>query len=220
MAKLRLQFRKEGRAVYISHLDLLRTFQRVFLREGLVLRHSQGFHPHPLLSFALPLPVGQASDCELLDFETDGQLELAGLPEKLNRYMPEGIVAVDCWEAAKPIRELDALRCRVEMLYDGGVTADTAKAVEELFARDTIVIQKRTKHKAMADVDIRPLIRELSFSADGEALILDAVVAAQNPGLNPALMAAAVETCLPAYRPDFVRVRRLMLLDREGASFW
>ena len=105
MAKLRLQFRKEGRAVYISHLDLLRTFQRVFLREGLVLRHSQGFHPHPLLSFALPLPVGQASDCELLDFETDGQLELAGLPENLNRYMPEGIVAVDCWEAAKPIRE-------------------------------------------------------------------------------------------------------------------
>lgn len=58
MAKLRLLFRKEGRAVYISHLDLLRTFQRVFLREGLVLRHSQGFHPHPLLSFALPLPGG------------------------------------------------------------------------------------------------------------------------------------------------------------------
>ena len=116
-------------------------------------------------------------------------------------------------------RELDALRCRVELLYDGGVTADTAKAVEELFHRDTIVIQKRTKHKAMADVDIRPLIRELSFSADGETLILDAVVAAQNPGLNPALMATAVETCLPACRPDFVRVRRLMLMDREGTSF-
>ena len=77
----------------------------------------------------------------------------------------------------------------------------------------------KSQIQAMADVDIRPLIRELSFSADGEALILDAVVAAQNPGLNPALMATAVETCLPAYRPDFVRVRRLMLLDREGASF-
>lgn len=219
MAKLRLQFRKEGRAVYISHLDLLRTFQRVFLREGLVLRHSQGFHPHPLMSFALPLPVGQSSGCELLDFETDGQLELAGLPEKLNRCMPEGITAVDCWEAVKPIRELDALRCRVELVYDGGVTPEIAGAVRGLFARDTIVIQKRTKHKAMADVDIRPLIRELTFSAEGETLLLDALVAAQNPGLNPALMAAAVETCLPAYRPDFVRVRRLMLLDREGASF-
>lgn len=219
MAKLRLQFRKEGRAVYISHLDLLRTFQRVFLREGLVLRHSQGFHPHPLLSFALPLPVGQASDCELLDFEVDGQLELAGLPDKLNRYMPEGIVAVDCWEAVRPARELESLRSRVELIYDGGVTAETVKAVEALFTREEIVIQKRTKHKAMADVDIRPLIRDLSFSVEGDRLVLNTVAAAQNPGLNPALLATAVETCLPEYRPDFVRVRRLALLDREGASF-
>ena len=55
MGKLRLTFVKEGRAVYLSHLDLLRTFQRVFLRQGLVLRHSQGYHPHPIISFALPL---------------------------------------------------------------------------------------------------------------------------------------------------------------------
>ena len=48
MAKLRLLFVKEDRAAYISHLDLLRTFQRAFLRLGLVLRHSQGFHPHPI----------------------------------------------------------------------------------------------------------------------------------------------------------------------------
>ena len=80
MAKLRLLFVKEDRAAYISHLDLLRTFQRAFLRLGLVLRHSQGFHPHPILSFALPLPVGQCSDCELLDFETVEDLDAAALP--------------------------------------------------------------------------------------------------------------------------------------------
>ena len=205
--------------MYISHLDLLRTFQRVFLREGLVLRHSQGFHPHPLMSFALPLPVGQSSGCELLDFETDGQLELAGLPEKLNRCMPEGITAVDCWEAVKPIRELDALRCRVELVYDGGVTPEVLQAVRDLFAREEIVIQKRTKRKSMADVDIRPLIRSLTFAAAGDTICIDAVVAAQNPGLNPALLAAAVETCLPERGPDFVRVRRLMLLDSRGGVF-
>lgn len=219
MAKLRLKFRKEGRAVYISHLDLLRTFQRVFLREGLVLRHSQGFHPHPLLSFALPLPVGQSSDCELLDFEVDGQVDCAALPENLNRFMPEGIVAVDCWEAVRPIRELDALRCRVELIYDAGVTEDTLRAIKVLFAREEIVIQKRTKHKAMADVDIRPLIRSLTFAAEGTVLCIDAMVAAQNPGLNPALLAAAVETCLPERKPDFVRVRRLILLDGQGNEF-
>lgn len=219
MAKLRLLFRKEGRAVYISHLDLLRTFQRVFLREGLVLRHSQGFHPHPLLSFALPLPVGQSSDCELLDFEVDGQVDCAALPENLNRFMPEGIVAVDCWEAVRPIRELDALRCRVELIYDGGVTPETVQAVQDLFARQEIVIQKRTKRKAMADVDIRPLIRSLAFAVEGDALCIDATVAAQNPGLNPALLAVAVETCLPEHAPDFVRVQRLSLMDGQEMPF-
>lgn len=212
-------FRKEGRAVYISHLDLLRTFQRVFLREGLVLRHSQGFHPHPLMSFALPLPVGQASDCEILDFEVDGALDCAALPENLNRFMPEGITALDCWEAARPVRELDALRCRVVLVYDGGVTPEILRAVEDLFAREEIVIQKRTKHKSMADVDIRPLIRGLAFAPEGDVLRIDAVVAAQNPGLNPALLAAAVETCLPEHTPDFVRVRRLQLLDGQGNEF-
>ncbi|MDR3729737.1 MAG: TIGR03936 family radical SAM-associated protein, partial [Oscillospiraceae bacterium] len=67
MSKLRLLFSKEAQASYISHLDLMRTFQRVFPRTGLEISHSNGFHPHPILSVVLPLPVGQSSVCELLD---------------------------------------------------------------------------------------------------------------------------------------------------------
>ena len=55
MSEYRMLFSKEGTAAYISHLDLLRTFQRVFIRAGLVIRHSSGFHPHPVMSFVLPL---------------------------------------------------------------------------------------------------------------------------------------------------------------------
>ena len=69
MSKLRLLFIKEAQASYISHLDLLRTFQRAFPRTELDIKHSQGYHPHPIISIVLPLPVGQSSDCELLDFE-------------------------------------------------------------------------------------------------------------------------------------------------------
>ena len=71
MAKLRLLFTKEAQASYISHLDTMRTFQRVFPRAELHLKHSNGFHPHPIISIVLPLPVGQSSDCELLDFEPE-----------------------------------------------------------------------------------------------------------------------------------------------------
>jgi len=214
-----LIFTKEGRAVYISHLDLLRTFQRVFLREGLVLRHSQGFHPHPIISFALPLPVGQASGCEVLDFEVNGDLDGSGLPEALNRYMPEGIRAVDCYVPVQPVRELARLRCQVKFLYDNGVPGGAEDDIRGLLGGGSVVIQKRTKHKALADVDIRPLLHRVEISETPGLLTLDVIVSAQNPGLNPALLATAVEVHLPQCKPDFVQVRRLELLTQNGEPF-
>ena len=219
MGKLRLLFVKEGRAVYISHLDLLRTFQRVFLRQGLVLRHSQGFHPHPILSFALPLSVGQASDCEILDFEVNGDMDGSGLADALNRFLPEGVRALECYVPTRPVRELAALRCRVDMIYDSGVPEGAAERIRGLFTGESVVIQKRTKRKAMADIDIRPMLYELSISEEPNLLRLEAVVAAQNPGLNPALLSGAVETYMPELAPDFVQVRRLEMLDGEGRRF-
>ena len=219
MGKLRLIFTKEGRAVYISHLDLLRTFQRIFLRQGLVLRHSQGFHPHPIISFALPLPVGQASDCEVLDFEVNGDMDGSGLPEALNRYMPEGIRATYCCIPVRPVRDLAKLRCKAEFVYDNGVPDRAAEAIQNLLTGESVVIQKRTKRKAMADVDIRPMLHSLKITETPGLLTLDVTVSAQNPGLNPALLATAVEVHLPELKPDFVQVRRLELLDAAGETF-
>ena len=219
VGKLRLIFTKEGRAVYISHLDLLRTFQRVFLRQGLVLRHSQGFHPHPIISFALPLPVGQSRDCEVLDFEVNGDMDGSGLPEALNQFMPEGIRAADCYIPVRPVRDLAKLHCKAEFVYDNGVPDGMADAIRKLLTGESVIIQKRTKRKAMADVDIRPMLHSLEITETPGLLTLDVVVSAQNPGLNPALLAAAVETHLPQYKPDFVRVRRLELLTESGEQF-
>lgn len=219
MAKLRLFFAKEGRAVYISHLDLLRTFQRVFLREGLVLKHSQGFHPHPILSFAMPLPVCQSSVCEILDFEVDKPVDTETLPQRLNQFMPEGIRALRCAPPEHPVKDLTKLRCTVELLYDDGVPAGAVDALRELFSRETLVIQKRTKHKTMADVDIRPMILSLELQEEEGLILVSAVVAAQNPGLNPALLEKAVAAYLPELTPDFVRVHRDAVLDAEDRPF-
>ena len=205
--------------MYISHLDLLRTFQRVFLRQGLVLRHSQGFHPHPIISFALPLSVGQASDCEILDFEVNEDMDGAGLPEELNAFMPEGIRAVDCYIPVRPVRELARLRCRVDLVYDGGVPEGAAEEIKKLLLGESVVIQKRTKRKAMADIDIRPMLHSLDILEAPGLLTLEAVVSAQNPGMNPALLAAAAEVHLPELAADFVRVRRLEMLDEKGEIF-
>ena len=208
MAKLRLLFTKEAQASYISHLDTMRTFQRVFPRAEL-----------PILSIVLPLPVGQSSDCELLDFETVEETDGAGIAEKLNTGLPAGLRVRECYPVTRPVREFTFLRARLELLYDNGVPAGTADALRALFARETLMIEKRTKHKELAQIDIAPLIREMTLTEQDGSILADAVVAAQNPGLNPAYLAQAIERELPALKPDFVRVRRTEIYDTEGNVF-
>ena len=203
MSKLRLLFVKEGPAAYISNLDLLRTVQRAFPRTELDIKHSQGFHPHPIISIVLPLPVCQSSDCELLDFEVTQDTDGAGLAEKLNGGLPEGLRILDCYPALRPVRELAYLR----------------QALEELFHRQELLIEKRTKRKQLAQVDIAPMIRDIAFAQEENLLRVFVTVQAQNPGLNPQLLEKAIARYLPELTPDFVRVRRRQLLDADGQVF-
>ncbi len=219
MSKLRLLFIKEAQASYISHLDLLRTFQRAFPRTELDIKHSQGYHPHPIISIVLPLPVGQSSDCELLDFEVTQDTDGYGIADKLNSGMPAGLRVLDCYPAVRPIRDLTYLRADVTFEYDGGVPENAARRITELLRRPELVIQKRTKRKDLADVDIAPMIKEVSFT-EGEGVVTGTVtVQAQNPGLNPQLLEKAIERYLPGLTPDFTRIRRRTILDAEGRDF-
>ena len=211
MSKLRLLFVKEGPAAYISNLDLLRTVQRAFPRTELDIKHSQGFHPHPIISIVLPLPVCQSSDCELLDFEVTQDTDGAGLAEKLNGGLPEGLRILDCYPALRPVRELAYLRA--------GVPEGAVQALEELFHRQELLIEKRTKRKQLAQVDIAPMIRDIAFAQEENLLRVFVTVQAQNPGLNPQLLEKAIARYLPELTPDFVRVRRRQLLDADGQVF-
>ena len=219
MSKLRLLFVKEAQASYISHLDLLRTFQRAFPRTELEIKHTQGYHPHPVMSIVLPLPVGQSSDCELLDFEVTQDTDGAGIAGTLNTGMPMGLRVLDCYVATRPVRELAYLRADVELEYDSGVPSGAVEALRELFARSELVIQKRTKRKDLADVDIAPMIRSVAMTEGDGVIRADVTVQAQNPGLNPQLLGKAIERYLPELTPDFIRVRRKAVLDAEGNDF-
>ena len=235
MSKLRLLFVKEGTAAYISHLDLLRTVQRAFPRTELEIKHSQGFHPHPIISIVghrqgqhngdpiisivLPLPVAQSSDCELLDFEVTQDTDGSGIAEKLNEGLPEGLRVLDCYEAKRPVRELAYLRADMELEYDHGVPEGAAEALMELFHRPELLIEKRTKRKQLAEVDIAPMIRSIAFAEEKNLLRAAVTVRAQNPGLNPQLLEKAIARYRPDLSPDFVRVRRRELLDEAGEIF-
>ena len=115
----RLLFEKTGDAVYLSHLDLMRVFQRAFKRADIMIWHSQGFSPRAYVSIALPLPVGSESVCEILDFEIqDGSVDLAKLPALLNRTMPAGIRVLEAYESGVMIKHLSRLRAQITLEYD------------------------------------------------------------------------------------------------------
>ena len=163
--------------------------------------------------------MGQSSDCELLDFEVTQDTDGSGIAEKLNTGMPSGLRVLDCYPATRPVRDLAFLRADVTFEYDNGVPADAAEAITALLRRPELVIQKRTKRKDLADVDIAPMIKQVSFTA-GEGVVTGTVtVQAQNPGLNPQLLEKAIARYLPELAPDFTRIRRRELLDADGRAF-
>ena len=219
MSKLRLLFVKEGTAAYISHLDLLRTVQRAFPRTELEIKHSQGFHPHPIISIVLPLPVAQSSDCELLDFEVTQDTDGSGIAEKLNEGLPEGLRVLDCYEAKRPVRELAYLQADMELEYDHGVPEGAAEALTELFHRPEkiLLLRKGDAPDHGGNIHLRQL---LALGALFDQQLRAAVtVRAQNPGLNPQLLEKAIARYRPDLSPDFVRVRRRELLDEAGEIF-
>jgi len=216
----RILFEKTGKAVWISHLDLMRLFQRSFKRAGLPLKHTQGFNPRPSVSIALPLSVGVESKCELLDFELDtAEIITNGqIVSRLNQALTEGVRVLDCYDDGSKLRDLAFLRCKVTLEYDNGC-ADAADRIRELLGRESLVVPKKTKN-GVQDQDIIPMIQDCTVTEpDSNTLELDMIVCCQNPTLNPMQVVEAIKLHIPESAPDFSKVCRASLYDRQQAKF-
>lgn len=216
----RILFEKTGNGIYISHLDLMRLYQRAFKRAGLNLKHTQGFSPRAMVSIALPLSVGVESRCEILDYELVGQdLPFEEIRERLNRALPAGVRVLEAYDSPRKPRELTHLDVAIRLEYDNGVPNGTEDAIRELFARESIIVTKRGKNGPV-DQDIIPMISGLDITTiSGQELELTARVCAQNPSLNPQQLVTAIEKELPQCRPDFTRIFRREVLDSQGNIF-
>ncbi len=218
MDKLRLRFSKTGRAVYISHLDLMQTMQRGFARAGYALKYSEGFNPHPQISIALPLSVGAASVCELMDFRLKEDVDLAALPQRLTAALPEGIEVTAAYEAEVKCANIKWLQIEGLFEYDERPYAAMAQALTDFYAQDSIIITKKTK-RGMGETDIRPAIRSIAFTAAEEGVSVSAVISAQEPTLNPELLKDALLQLRPEIAPDFAKFTRIETFDSEMRVF-
>ena len=205
MPELRFRFEKRGRAAYLSHLDVMRTFQRAFIRAGVRLRHSEGFNPHPKMSIALPLQLGCESVCEVLDVSVLEAPE-AVIPA-LNAALPEGIRILASGPVGAPVREIAWTEW--ELLFPEEAAAAEAERILRL---PSLPVEKKTK-RGIGTLDIAPHIRDLK--REGSRLLLR--LCADSPTINT----GDVRKALEANFGEEIRMRalRLRFLKENMESF-
>ena len=163
-----------GEAVkYISHLDLLRAWERILRRAGLPLAYSHGFNPHPRLVIAMPLPVGCTGAHEVIDAYMYEALKPAALLEALDGQMPPGLAAVAAAEVELrgPAMPSVIAHAVYRIALQGVAYEEVGARARALLARERVEVTFRRK-----TFDLRPLVGRLEVEAGEGEVALEAVL--------------------------------------------
>ena len=134
----RAVFSKTGRAKYISHLDLMRAFQRVFKRAHLPIWHTQGFNPHVYIMFPLALPLGTDSRVEIMDFALTEDIPYSEVLERMNAQTPVGLEIVSVSKPEHKHTDITAAEYVARLKTDKSVH-EVAELFGKFIALDNLV---------------------------------------------------------------------------------
>jgi radical SAM-linked protein len=225
--RVRFRFSKTGKIRFTSHRDVARMWERALRRSRLPVALSQGFSPHPLLSFGLALPTGCESRGEYLD----ARLEEASaddipnelLPELLTRLLPDGVVvqAASAIGMAEGSLQQEVASCDWELEVSGVGGQELQERVERMLAAPSLTIHRERKGRQTED-DIRPAILTLAVthedgSEQGEHTMgrLRAELATHPRGVRPGDLISAFGTDVVLARA----CRTHQWIERDGARF-
>jgi radical SAM family uncharacterized protein/radical SAM-linked protein len=185
----RVRFAKRGELRWLSHLDLLRLWQRAFKRAGVEVSYSRGFHPQPLFSFGPALGIGIESECERFDFESAEVLDPEAVHARLDAALPAGIRVLEVERIPKAGKSLSAMldlgvyrawpnAVRRALCPDEFAALPVAMQSDAAFhrgkiaaflARDSWVVERRSKG-SVKPVDVRPFVRALDWDVQRNEL--------------------------------------------------
>jgi len=226
MSKRRCLYSKTGRAKFISHLDLMATFKRSFLRAGVKLAYSEGFNPHPYVSVALPLSVGCESVCELVDVEVSGK----EFPRNINDFLPEGLSILEVYTPERKFSHIKWVKVSFSLLYDENATPGEKKgsgentefiaaSLRELFSRESLIISKKTK-SGVSEIDIKPHIKcEHVQSLSDFNVEISAIISAQNPTVSHNDFLSIIGLNNKVQTPGHFLLKRIEIYDDNMVEF-
>ncbi len=221
MFKARMRFAKEGRAKYISHLDLMHTMQRTMARCQMPLWFTEGFNQHAYVSVALPLSTGYSGEYEFLDFNLLSENVPINAVEALNAVFPEGLRAIEIYPLADggmQLRDIAWSKYRITWSFADGVPADFAENVNKLFAQPTVEIVKRSK-RGEKTVNMRELMNGFALTEQDGQVIAEVVTAAGNNNMSPEYLTRAIAQYLPQYEILSAAYHRLCVYNDKMQVF-
>lgn len=218
---VRIKFSKVGDLMYISHLDLARTMQRIIVRSGVDIWYSEGFNPQPRIVFALPLPVGVESECELMDIKINHPMEFSEIKERISNSFPAEMKVLDVYSPEQKFKNIVYADYTIK-LYSPKISAETASDINKLFASECIITKKSKSGEK--DVDIRDFIKSVEAKSTEECVEISAIVCAGNESnLNPELLVEGIRKYLGILNSgtieEYSTIMRNKMLDCELNEF-
>jgi radical SAM-linked protein len=225
--RFRIEFAKGATMRFLSHLDLMRTWERTLRRSGLPLAFTQGHHPHIKMSFGPPLPLGFRSRAEVFDLELNRPPGV-DLAERLNAVLPDGLTVTGfrpiLYKTPSLMSQLEGASYRVRFpgsflaeagIAPGALRSELDDRVKRLLARDIVLVRRVSEDKAR-DFDAKPSIAALHASLDEAPAVLDL-------HLRFTLRAAArpddlIGLLVPEADPRTVDVERTALWAERGGE--
>ncbi|SLK21884.1 hypothetical protein CCH01_22270 [Clostridium chauvoei JF4335] len=222
-----IKFTKESSVKFISHLDLMRTIQKVIRRADLPMQYSKGFNPHMALSIAQPLSVGVYSDSEYMDIVLVEELDEDEIIDRLNKRTAQGIKFISAHkvinvEGEKKLPQtmalVDAARFTVKMLCEN--SEEVASKMDSLIKEATWTTIKKSK-KGEKEVDLKTMIKEMKYWVKDDELILNILISSgSREHLSPDLVASYIKSKIDNIIEDaFVDIKREEMYILKGKNY-
>lgn len=193
MKSVRVWFTKDHEARYISHLDLNRTMLRAVSHAKIPVWHTEGFNPHPFITFALPLSLGFRGVKETMDIKLIEEMEYSEIIDRLNDSLPRCIRVYSITEPIMKPGKISYASFTMKLQSDQIDTDTLLTFTQDLFAMDEIMVEKRSK-KGIKEVDLKEHFCRYTISKQDDTVLIDILLpAGSTNNVNPSLIVKALE---------------------------
>lgn len=206
--RVRVKFSKTGYVRYVGHLDTMRMFQRTMKVAKLPIAYSQGFNPHSLVYFAMPLAVGVTSEGEYMEMILQEEIKIEEIKLKLSQVIVPGIEILDVYAVEEKTPSLmssvSAADYTIKLKLPQNPEVSGKQLLEQLETSNELIVMKKGK-KGIVPVDIKPLIISSQIVQEQSEIVISLrVYAGSSKNLNPELLVKALVGEYP-YQMQLIR---------------